>query len=245
MSSTCKNCGTELNSKFCPDCGQAADTHEINLHFFWHDIQHGIFHYDKGIPFTVKELFTRPGHAIRDFIEGKRVKYFKPVALIVILAGIYMVLFHWLHLDSKMASLVPLDQQEQKSALKIIDWYTNHYALVTLLIVPFSALATYLAFRKAGYNYLQIVVLLLYTTAARLIISIVCLPITLLLSKNNLYSMSSLLGMLSIGYSIWTYLQFFNKISLESRVLRLFFVVLWYVAFLAFAFLLTSLISLV
>lgn len=245
MSSTCKNCGTELNSKFCPDCGQAADTHEINLHFFWHDIQHGIFHYDKGIPFTVKELFTRPGHAIRDFIEGKRVKYFKPVALIVILAGIYMVLFHWLHLDSKMASLVPLDQQEQKSALKIIDWYTNHYALVTLLIVPFSALATYLAFRKAGYNYLQIVVLLLYTTAARLIISIVCLPITLLLSKNNLYSMSSLLGMLSIGYSIWTYLQFFNKISLESRVLRLFFVVLWYVAFLASAFLLTSLISLV
>lgn len=245
MSSTCKNCGTELNSKFCPDCGQAADTHEINLHFFWHDIQHGIFHYDKGIPFTVKELFTRPGHAIRDFIEGKRVKYFKPVALIVILAGIYMVLFHWLHLDSKMASLVPLDQQEQKSALKIIDWYTNHYALVTLLIVPFSALATYLAFRKAGYNYLQIVVLLLYTTAARLIISIVCLPITLLLSKNNLYSMSSLLGMLSIGYSIWTYLQFFNKISLESRVLRLFFVVLWYIAFLASAFLLTSLISLV
>ncbi|MBL7772960.1 MAG: DUF3667 domain-containing protein [Chitinophagaceae bacterium] len=245
MSSICKNCGTELNSKFCPDCGQAADTHEINLHFFWHDIQHGIFHYDKGIPFTVKELFTRPGHAIRDFIEGKRVKYFKPVALIVILAGIYMVLFHWLHLDSKMASLVPLDQQEQKSALKIIDWYTNHYALVTLLIVPFSALATYLAFRKAGYNYLQIVVLLLYTTAARLIISIVCLPITLLLSKNNLYSMSSLLGMLSIGYSIWTYLQFFNKISLESRVLRLFFVVLWYVAFLASAFLLTSLISLV
>lgn len=245
MSSTCKNCGTELNSKFCPDCGQAADTHEINLHFFWHDIQHGIFHYDKGIPFTVKELFTRPGHAIRDFIEGKRVKYFKPVALIVILAGIYMVLFHWLHLDSKMASLVPLDQQEQKSALKIIDWYTNHYALVTLLIVPFSALVTYLAFRRAGYNYLQIVVLLLYTTAARLIISIVCLPITLLLSKNNLYSMSSLLGMLSIGYSIWTYLQFFNKISLESRVLRLFFVVLWYVAFLAFAFLLTSLISLV
>ena len=245
MSSTCKNCGTELNSKFCPDCGQAADTHEINLHFFWHDIQHGIFHYDKGIPFTIKELFTRPGHAIRDFIEGKRVKYFKPVALIVILAGIYMVLFHWLHLDSKMASLVPLDQQEQKSALKIIDWHTNHYALVTLLIVPFSALATYLAFRKAGYNYLQIVVLLLYTTAARLIISIVCLPITLLLSKNNLYSMSSLLGMLSIGYSIWTYLQFFNKISLESRVLRLFFVVLWYVAFLAFAFLLTSLISLV
>lgn len=245
MSSICKNCGTELNSKFCPDCGQAADTHEINLHFFWHDIQHGIFHYDKGIPFTIKELFTRPGHAIRDFIEGKRVKYFKPVALIVILAGIYMVLFHWLHLDSKMASLVPLDQQEQKSALKIIDWYTNHYALVTLLIVPFSALATYLAFRKAGYNYLQIVVLLLYTTAARLIISIVCLPITLLLSKNNLYSMSSLLGMLSIGYSIWTYLQFFNKISLESRVLRLFFVVLWYIAFLASAFLLTSLISLV
>lgn len=229
MHAVCKNCGHHLKSNFCSECGQSAEVHDINVHFFWHDIQHGIFHYDKGLPFTIKELFTRPGHAIRDFIEGKRIKYFKPVGLIVILAGIYTVLFHWLHVDSMLTGLMNLEQEEQRMILKMVDWYTNHYALVTLATVPFSALVTFLAFRKTGYNYLQMVVLVLYVTAARLIIGILSLPFTTMLSTENMFSLSSFMGIVSLGYSIWAFLQFFNKISLERRVLGLLYVLLWYI----------------
>ena len=99
MTHICKNCGSPVKSRFCSDCGQPASTHRISGHFLWHDIQHGILHVDKGILFTAKELFTRPGHSIREFLQGKRVKHFKPISLVIILAGIYGFLSHYFHID--------------------------------------------------------------------------------------------------------------------------------------------------
>ncbi|MEO8862184.1 MAG: hypothetical protein ABI358_12210 [Ginsengibacter sp.] len=32
----------------------------MNFHFLWHDVQHGLFHFDKGVLYTTKQLFTRP-----------------------------------------------------------------------------------------------------------------------------------------------------------------------------------------
>ena len=49
MMITCKNCNQKFNGHFCNNCGQPANTHKINSHFLWHDIQHGLLHFDKGI----------------------------------------------------------------------------------------------------------------------------------------------------------------------------------------------------
>ncbi|MBC8155688.1 MAG: DUF3667 domain-containing protein [Bacteroidetes bacterium] len=81
MTKHCQNCNSELNGNFCSHCGQSSNTHRLNFHFLWHDIQHGLLHIDKGILYTTKELFTRPGHSIREFLLGKRVKHFKPISL--------------------------------------------------------------------------------------------------------------------------------------------------------------------
>ena len=107
MQVTCKNCDQTYSGHFCNNCGQPADTHKLNLHFIMHDIQHAFFHFDKGVLFTAKELFTRPGDSIREFIEGKRVKHFKPISLVIILATLYGVLRHLFHfsvLDKKAVS---------------------------------------------------------------------------------------------------------------------------------------------
>ena len=92
MQIICKNCGHIYSGQFCNNCGQPSDTHKLNLHFIWHDLQHAFLHFDKGVLFTAKELFTRPGNSIREFIEGKRVKHFKPISLVIILATLYGVL---------------------------------------------------------------------------------------------------------------------------------------------------------
>lgn len=63
---TCKNCNHNFKGKFCNHCGQSADTHDINLHFLWHDIQHGLLHFDKGVLFTLKELFTSTGMPLKN-----------------------------------------------------------------------------------------------------------------------------------------------------------------------------------
>lgn len=96
---TCKNCSNEFDGHYCNQCGQPAETHEMNVYFLVHDIQHGFFHIEKGILFTIKELFTRPGHSIREYLQGKRVKHFKPISLVLLLAGILGLLSHYFHVD--------------------------------------------------------------------------------------------------------------------------------------------------
>lgn len=74
--SNCLNCSTELISTYCHICGQKANTHRITpRHFIMHDIVHGVLHLDKGILFTLKQAFTRPGYAVMDYIAGKRIKF--------------------------------------------------------------------------------------------------------------------------------------------------------------------------
>ena len=85
----CLNCGNPIIDKFWSKCGQRTTVHKYSLkHFVEHDLIHGIWHVDNGILFTIKELFTRPGHSIREFINGKRVGYFSFVTLLLLILGI-------------------------------------------------------------------------------------------------------------------------------------------------------------
>ncbi len=95
MTTICKNCNNHFEGNFCNNCGHAADIHKLNMHFIGHDLQHGLFHFDNGIFYTIKQLLTRPGHTIREFIDGKRVKHFKPLSLVVVLATLYGLLYHY------------------------------------------------------------------------------------------------------------------------------------------------------
>lgn len=96
-SKNCLNCGHELVHKFCAYCGQKADTHHITVkHFITHDLAHGVFHLDKGILFTIKEAFTRPGKAALDYINAKRISYYNIFYLILLLVGLNLLVQHYI-----------------------------------------------------------------------------------------------------------------------------------------------------
>src|ERR1035437_8773131 len=99
MTTNCQNCNAVLHGKYCSNCGQSSEIHKIDIHYLSHDIQYGLLHFDKGILFTTKELFTRPGNSIREFLEGKRAKHFQPISLVLVLAGIYGLLFHFFKIN--------------------------------------------------------------------------------------------------------------------------------------------------
>jgi hypothetical protein len=78
-SPTCLNCeeNLEISAKFCPQCGQKTDTHRLTIGHIVHDSVHAITHADKGIFHLLKDLAVRPGVVAREYIGGKRKKYFK------------------------------------------------------------------------------------------------------------------------------------------------------------------------
>ena len=223
MTTTCKNCNSTFKGNFCHNCGQSAKTHRLDLHSIWHDIQHGLLHIDKGIFYTIFQLFTRPGHSIREYLEGKRLKHFKPVSLVIILATIYALLNHYLHLDLIQTAENKLSIQNfgldlqfeatqgtDKPLIGVIsDFIESHFALFQLLFLPFYAAASWLAFRKSGYNYIEHLVINAFLRGQAFIIAIALLPFIYFGIITGKLS-SSIFTVLQIVCLFWTFLQFFN-----------------------------------
>jgi hypothetical protein len=76
----CLNCGTPLLGRHCHACGQAAHVH-MTLGAFFHDLLHGVFHFEGKIWRTIPALVFRPGRMAREYIDGKRATYVSPIAL--------------------------------------------------------------------------------------------------------------------------------------------------------------------
>lgn len=155
MEVICKNCQQVYKGHYCNNCGQPADTHKINAHFLWHDIQHGLLHFDAGIPYSLKQLFTRPGHTIREFIEGKRVRHFKPLSLVAVLGAFYGFLYHYYHIDLFKTQDSDLDLGDFN------EWMATHFAWTIIVTIPIYTIGTYTVFRKQGYNFFELLSLIL------------------------------------------------------------------------------------
>ncbi len=76
----CLNCGAELSGPYCQACGQKAHVHRT-LHAFWHDLLHGVLHFEGKIWHTLPLLVWRPGELTRRYIDGERAKFVSPMAL--------------------------------------------------------------------------------------------------------------------------------------------------------------------
>lgn len=76
----CLNCGAALVGPYCHACGQAGHVHR-SLSAFWHDLLHGVLHFEGKIWRTVPLLARRPGALTRRYIDGERARFVSPMAL--------------------------------------------------------------------------------------------------------------------------------------------------------------------
>jgi hypothetical protein len=226
MTIICKNCNHPFQGHFCNNCGQSAATDRINIHFLWHDIQHGLLHLDKGIFYTAKELFTRPGHSIREFIEGKRIKHFKPISLVLVLAGILGLLYHFFHISIFEGSVDMTANDKNgvefiRSFGRASDWIAEHYAIVTILQLPIFALCTFLVFRKAHFNFIEHLILNSFLTGQKLIFHIILFPFIYLYSATpSIKPIIATENLADFGLMLWVFIQFFNTQKKWTTVWR-------------------------
>lgn len=76
----CLNCGTALQGEFCHACGQHGHVHRT-LSAFFHDILHGVLHFEGKTWRTLPLLAWRPGELTRRYIDGERAKFVSPMGL--------------------------------------------------------------------------------------------------------------------------------------------------------------------
>ena len=76
----CLNCGTALVGPHCHQCGQSAHIHRTARALF-HDIAHGVFHFEGRTWHTIPLLFWKAGELTRRYVHGERVNFVSPMAL--------------------------------------------------------------------------------------------------------------------------------------------------------------------
>jgi hypothetical protein len=208
---TCINCNHNFEGSFCNNCGQHAQTKKIKMHDILHDIQHGLFHFDNGIFFTIRQLITRPGFAIREFVEGKRVKYFKPFAFAVVMATVYGLLFH--QIANQLADIQPVSYADSLSEtyLRIMRWIFDHFAISNLFLIVLTSISTYIVFRKSGYGFAEVLVLNTYYRGTILIFNMVAMLMRFILWNSDIgYSYEIGMQLVDFLFMYWCYKQFFN-----------------------------------
>lgn len=92
----CQNCGDRYAGDYCPSCGQAAKTGRITLKSAFSNLFSSFFSIESGFLGTCYELIYRPGYMVKDFIQGKRSRYYKPFSLLLVMAALYLIAGHLL-----------------------------------------------------------------------------------------------------------------------------------------------------
>lgn len=214
----CKNCGNNFEGEFCNHCGQSSRVDKLTLRNFLEEISENIFKVNRGLIFTVKNLFTRPGHSIREFLDGQRKYYVKPIGYVLIISTFYFLV-------TNISGAVPLLQKtvsgfargvaegtQLTGETKIIEVFTHlmsrYFAYSVLLLIPVFSVASFIAFLGKRRNYLEHIVLNSYLTGQQTIFYATFTIIGVLLNQKDLAIGMALF--LSVGLRFWTFIQFFK-----------------------------------
>lgn len=151
--STCLNCNEPILNKFCSFCGQKTKTHRINFkNLISHDIIHGVWHFERGILFTIKESIVRPGKAALDYIAGKRIRYYNIFYLILIVVGINIFIGSLLiDLDAKYfpdSKVVAFNNSNDK----VQNFLSENAKIMILCLIPLFAVNSFFIFSKKKFN---------------------------------------------------------------------------------------------
>ncbi|WP_417265341.1 DUF3667 domain-containing protein [Brumimicrobium sp.] len=211
----CKNCGHDLEGNFCSNCGQEARVRKINYKYILEEIPNSLLQINHGFLYTVKELFLRPGHSLREFMQGKRKSHYKPLAFLLITSALYSLIKYLLNTPEVLDLYFEGESENFKYLESITVWIRENETYSTLIFLPFFALASYLAFLKFKYNYFEHFVLNMYIVGQKLLIQTFFLLVPF---ENNIIEYLSFI--IPIGFSFWTYTQFFNHIKFFKKMFR-------------------------
>ncbi len=84
-SSPCPNCGEPLAGPYCAACGQKDAQRILPLKDLLHEVFHEILHLDARFLGTLA-LLLKPGALTLEYIEGRRVRWFPPFRLYLLLS---------------------------------------------------------------------------------------------------------------------------------------------------------------
>lgn len=170
----CKNCGHIIHQgdKYCGNCGAKQVYQRINVSFFIQESKEVILNTDNNRPLrTFLHMFTKPHVVCQSYLNGIRKRYINPFAYITIalsLFGVFLFFFSDNFIDAINTLGTPNDQNDVQVELqqKVNQFIIKYQSIVTFINIPTYALVFWIAFiLHKKHNYLEHVIIVLYTSA--------------------------------------------------------------------------------
>lgn len=189
----CLNCNSVFDGEFCPKCGQKASTSRFVPKEMILSVITSLIGGDNKFFITCRNLLTRPGHMVREYLLGKRASYYAPMSLLLFLVAVYAIVTYML--DDAVSPFDVLKLQLDKdnvatdSAQKFVLFYqaiTENRVYFALFSVLLSLLPYWFVFRKCriarpdgSYEPLNVAehfFTLIYQTCFNMLLAFVLLP---------------------------------------------------------------------
>jgi ABC-type multidrug transport system fused ATPase/permease subunit len=110
----CLNCGAHLVGPHCHHCGQGAHVHRT-ISAIFHDLLHGVLHFEGRTFNTLPMLGWRPGELTRRYIAGERRRFVSPMAMFLFTVFIMFALFQIMGISppTEMSGLSVAEELQQ------------------------------------------------------------------------------------------------------------------------------------
>lgn len=186
----CLNCGTEFRGHFCPNCGQSVTTKRFTLAETFKHVLLIFTKFDDKFWHTAFDLFTRPGHMIRDYLRGHRAEYFRPLQLLICLITAYLIIVHLSfgenaighsNLFNDVDAVNKIMKNEMaNSVIVMAEKAMNNILVSTLMSITLLAFCTYWSFRRIkegkAYNFAEHFYSMVYLQSIYMLICFLILP---------------------------------------------------------------------
>ena len=221
--SICLNCGFSVNESYCSRCGQKAEVKRLTWHSPGEEIFHFFTHVEKGFLKTTGQLILYPGRLCKNYLDGKRKDYHKPVSFFLIWVAIY--LFTWYLVDH-------FAHFENRYTDNLITWgpstvnlVQKYRSLVDILILPVTAFVNWLILARPKLNYVEVLCISFYLFSFQFIVHITNISISLLLGINYKNNISQYIALVLLAaWALYAGYDLYKRYNVRFLIPRL---ILW------------------
>ena len=186
----CAACGALSSGRYCAACGQRVLTGRPTLRRLLLDSFGRVANIEEGLSYTVLGLTVRPGIVVRDYLAGRTIPYTHPVGYFFVAVGIFALV-------SRLVS-GPTGAAESDR-------------IFAILVVPIVAATSRALLWRAGFNYAEHLIAVLYLSGHMLVLFAILYVGIALVDPAYLGGYASVSVLLALGYFVWAYSRTFFK----------------------------------
>jgi hypothetical protein len=165
----CLNCDTAIAgaARFCLQCGQRTDTSRLTVPDVVRDLTHSFVNVERSAFAFARALVLQPGRLAREYVDGKRRRYYGPFATLAVLVGATALAINLSGFQVLARDGLPAGPE---------GFLQRHFNFVLLAQLPLLGAICALLFRRARLNWCEHMVPVAYALGIRAVVIALGIP---------------------------------------------------------------------